>query len=183
MFCRMSRGFPKALFAFAALSLMETAAWAQMDLPRMDPGPAIGRAIASLDPSPTINNMFNTNPLPGRDFTHIHVRNSTGRKIYVAVLIVPFYPAPSSEPSRLSGTGGGGSAFETRAWYVLFQNQEAYVGDTNNNNVYTFANDDYGNQWAGNNYQQVYNGGQLRQLGFRWHLFGLEQRDFTINFQ
>lgn len=170
--------------ALSALSFSGDSAVAQFpNLSSFDPGPAIGRAVASLDPGPAINNAFNPNPLPGRDFTRIHVRNNTSRKIYVAARLFPFSSTPPSETSHLSGPGGSGSEFQTYAWYELFPNQEAYVGNTNDHNIYTFAHDEFGNQWAGNDFHVVYEGGQPRSIGFRWQMFGLSLADYTVDFQ
>ena len=197
MFFPARKLFAMAVLIIADLSLVCASTQAQPDFSNfdpgpaigrgfanMDPGPAIGRGFANIDPGPGLGNAFDPNPQPGRDFTRLHVRNGTNRRIHVAVRLVPFSRTPTSEPSHLSGAGGGGgSVFDTRAWYTLFPNQEAYVGDSMDNNVYTFAHDDFGNQWAGNDYQQVYEGGQPRSVGFRWHIYGISQTDYTVNFR
>jgi hypothetical protein len=66
---------------------------------------------------------------------------------------------------------------------MLNPGQSAYVGDSNNVNFYTYAHDQFGNQWAGNDMQQVYEGGRPRWVGFRWQLYSRTQADYTINFE
>lgn len=178
-----------------ALELAHAAAHAQLGLPDLDPfngQGALNNGLANLDPTNpngTVNqalqnldqarlNQMSPSPRAGRDFTRLHIKNSTNRVLHAAVRFIPYSDPNNSQLSGMVGSGG----FQTRAWFTLQPGQDVYIGNTANDIFYTYAQDDFGGQWAGNDFQWVRDGNRNRSIGFRQHYY-LRVGDYTMEFR
>ncbi len=153
------------------------AGWGIKDLNPLNPDAGVNKALREFDKERL--NTMSPGFRPGRNFTKVYIKNNSPNPIWVAVIDIPFDVHLGNE-SRI--TDPNEELWHVHAWYKLEPGERKHVTNTDNRNVYFYAQNNRGQFWRGETRHYVRDGGKIRMVGFLKESFQGVPEEYTMNF-